>query len=287
MGLNILFGLLGLTLLGIGGYVMTEVKKYQGVTEDSYDSIPIFIICLGLFVFLISFFGCFGALKKNSCMTMTYCVVLGILVICQIGAGIAGFVLKDDLINSLETELTKTMPQWAVVPESYNMLEYNDVIDFTVDVADGPKDDSIEYNVVADGWNLVQDGFKCCGVNSYEDWTNTTIMKSDADSGFMQFIKSRQNPAWNQTITPYPVPSACCKESDSLKTPCGYTYVKEDVNESIYTDGCLVTVDDWLDDNIAIIAGAAVGIAVVEIVGVLFGCYLIKSENGYNAYSYA
>lgn len=33
MGLNILFGLLGLTLLGIGGYVMTEVKKYQGVTE--------------------------------------------------------------------------------------------------------------------------------------------------------------------------------------------------------------------------------------------------------------
>ena len=41
---------------------------------------------------------------------MTYSVVLGILVVCQIGAGIAGFVMKDDLINSLETELKKTMP---------------------------------------------------------------------------------------------------------------------------------------------------------------------------------
>ena len=110
MGLNTLFGLLGLTLLGIGGYVMIEVKKYSGVTEGSYDGIPIFIICLGLFVFLIAFFGCFGAMKKSSCLTMTYSVVLLILVICQIGAGIAGFVLKSDLFNALEKELKKTMP---------------------------------------------------------------------------------------------------------------------------------------------------------------------------------
>ena len=41
-------------------------------------------------------------------------------------------------------------------------------------------------------------------------------------------------------------------------------------------------VDTWLEDNIAIIAGAAVGIAVVELFGVFFGCYLIKSENGYD-----
>ena len=72
----------------------------------------------------------------------------------------------------------------SVNETTFDMLELNDV-------AEGPKDDSIEYNVVADGWNLVQDGFKCCGINSYKDWTNTTIMKSDNDSGFMQFIKVR------------------------------------------------------------------------------------------------
>lgn len=109
--LNSLFGLLGLAMLGIGGYVMVEVKKYsvsqrkypsraivlfklQGVTEASYDAIPIFILCLGLFVFLLSFLGLFGACKENKCMGGTYAVVLSILVLCQISAGIAGFV-KD------------------------------------------------------------------------------------------------------------------------------------------------------------------------------------------------
>ena len=55
---------------------------------------------------------------------------------------------------------------------------------------EGPKDDTIEYNVVAEGWNLVQDGFKCCGINEYKDWTNTTIM-NDTNSGFIQFVKVR------------------------------------------------------------------------------------------------
>ena len=48
-------------------------------------------------------------MKQNSCLTMTYSVVLAILVICQIGAGIAGFVMKDQLFDTLETELSKTM----------------------------------------------------------------------------------------------------------------------------------------------------------------------------------
>jgi len=166
VGLNTLFGLLGLTLLGIGGYVMVEVKKYSGVTEGSYDSIPIFIICLGLFVFLIAFFGCFGAMKKNSCLTMTYSVVLLILVICQIGAGIAGFVLKDDLFDALEAELEKTMPKW------------NETKD---------KDGNPELSLEAQGWDLLHEGFSCCGINEYQDWTNTTIMGEESD--FIEFIK--------------------------------------------------------------------------------------------------
>ena len=43
-------------------------------------------------------------------------------------------------------------------------------------------------------------------------------------------------------------------------------------------------LNDWLSDNIAIIAGAAVGIAVVEMIGVLFSCYILKNgDNEYNS----
>ena len=73
-------------------------SSFQGVTESSYDAIPIFILCLGLFVFLLSFLGLFGACKENKCMNGTYAVVLSILVLCQISAGIAGFVKDRFLI---------------------------------------------------------------------------------------------------------------------------------------------------------------------------------------------
>ena len=43
-------------------------------------------------------------------------------------------------------------------------------------------------------------------------------------------------------------------------------------------------MNDWLSDNIAIIAGAAVGIAVVEMIGVIFSCYILKN-GGYDDYS--
>ena len=45
-------------------------------------------------MFLLSFLGLFGACKENKCMNYVYAVVLSILVLCQISAGIAGFV-KD------------------------------------------------------------------------------------------------------------------------------------------------------------------------------------------------
>jgi len=255
IGLNALFGLLGLTLLGIGGYVMVEVKKYAGVTEGSYDGIPIFIICLGLFVFLIAFFGCFGAMKQNSCLTMTYSVVLAILVICQIGAGIAGFVMKDQLFDTLETELSKTMKKW----------------DTTKD-----ENGNLVPNLEAEGWDLLHDSFKCCGVNTYQDWTNTTIMGEE--SNFSDYVTSN---GWDGKTPEYPTPSSCCIDKTE-EGNCGWTYTNPD--GTINEEGCVKTVDDWLENNISIIAGAAVGIAVVEIVGVLFGCYLIKSENGYNGY---
>lgn len=56
-------------------------------------------------------------------------------------------------------------------------------------------------------------------------------------------LQSRSDPKWDEQTTPYPVPSSCCSESDSLRTPCGYTYTNAD--EEIFTDGCLVTVPEF------------------------------------------
>ena len=94
----------------------------------------------------------------------------------------------------------------------------------------------------------------------------------------------------------YPVPDSSCK---NMTVNCGWTYPDAKRDTSIYTEGCAPKVrlsvicwlsiiffkmNDWLSDNIAIIAGAAVGIAVVEMIGVIFSCYIIKN-GGYDEYS--
>jgi len=266
--LNGIFGLLGLAMLGIGGYVMVEVKKYSGVTESSYDAIPIFILCLGLFVFLLSFLGLFGACKENKCMNGTYAVVLSILVLCQISAGIAGFVKKDAIDGLIEKEL------------------HNSMKDFGVDNVNVTKTgEEPEYNPVAAAWNVIQKEFKCSGTDGYEDWTNTTIM--GADSRFSQYLDSvgyKKGEVVPGKCDPsacpaYPVPDSSCQKQ---AVNCGWTYA--DVDKDIYKEGCADKLNDWLSDNIAIIAGAAVGIAVVEMIGVIFSCYILKN-GGYDDYS--
>jgi len=250
-------------MLGVGGYVMVEVKKYSGVTEASYDAIPIFILCLGLFVFLLSFLGLFGACKENKCMNYVYAVVLSILVLCQISAGIAGFVKKDAIDSLIERELHNSMKDFGV--DNINITKTGE---------------EPEYNVVAAAWNVIQTEFECCGTDGYKDWTNTTIMGTD--SKFQQYLdsvgykKSEVVPGkCDPTACPqYPVPDSSCKNET---VNCGWTYADADLDKAIYTEGCSTKLNDWLSDNIAIIAGAAVGIAVVEMIGVIFSCYIIKN----------
>lgn len=267
--LNGIFGMLGLAMLGIGGYVMVEVKKYSGVTEDSYDAIPIFILCLGLFVFLLSFLGFFGAWKENTCMNGTYAVILSVLVLCQISAGIAGFVKKDAIDSLIERELHNSMKDFGV--DNVNVTKTGEVP---------------EYNAVAAAWNIIQKEFECSGTDGYHDWTNTTIMGDD--SRFSQYLdsvgykKSEVVPGkCDPTACPvHPVPDSSCQEE---AVNCGWTYSNEDTD--IYKEGCSEKLNDWLSDNIAIIAGAAVGIAVVEMIGVLFSCYIIKNGGFVDNYS--
>ena len=225
---------------------MVEVKKYAGVTEGSYDGIPIFIICLGLFVFLIAFFGCFGAMKQNSCLTMTYSVVLAILVICQIGAGIAGFVMKDQLFDTLETELSKTM---KVVNVCFILMSsfYSQKWDTTKD-----ENGNLVPNLEAEGWDLLHDSFKCCGVNTYQDWTNTTIMGDESNFSdyvtvscefiFVLTYKTFQANGWDGKTPEYPTPSSCCVNGDKDGNPsCGWTYT--DPDGTINEEGCVKTVN--------------------------------------------
>jgi len=104
-----------------------------------------------------------------------------------------------------------------------------------------------EHGGVTDTWDFVQQELKCCGVETYTDW-------GKVQGG------------------PQGVPDSCCKHKTEN---CGNMDMETGFNIStIYTDGCLVVVEEKFVSNIGLVAAAVVGLALVEVLGIIMSCYL-------------
>jgi len=247
--INVLFGILGIGMLGIGGYVFHVVADYETVSGDSFMSVPIFLLCLGAFTFLLSLAGCVGATKHSKCMTWTYIIVMILLVVLEISASIAGYVKKDDVSKVLVNIAEDSMNNW-------------------------------NNTVVQSTWDQVQSNFQCCGVESYNDWSNQTMTNNS-------FVNWAKNKGWAPDgaaplNTKYPVPDSCCVD---FEANCGLSYNFLDVENALLppgsNKGCSDGLKDWVTSNIGIVAGIAAGFAVIEIFAIIFSLYLVCSDNGY------
>jgi CD63 antigen len=140
---NFIFAITGMALIGIGAYVKIQAEHYLDFVGTGYVNTPIFIIIVGVVIFVIAFFGCWGACTQNPCMIYTYAVILCVILIAEVAAGIAAFVLKNDLRTEVEKNMKAAM-------ENYGG-----------DDAGG----------VTGTWDAVQRDLKCCGVRNMTDWT--------------------------------------------------------------------------------------------------------------------
>lgn len=89
-------------------------------------------------------------------------------------------------------------------------------------------------------WDRAQEEFQCCGVNNYTDWGNT-------------------------------VPASCCvpKGSDDC--------VNAPTKDNVYPNSCIDAFVKWIEDNIYIIGGVGIGLAFVQVIGMIIACCLGKS----------
>ncbi|XP_067880769.1 CD63 antigen [Heterodontus francisci] len=107
------------------------------------------------------------------------------------------------------------------------------------------------YNQSANAVNInnLQKQFHCCGSKQFSDW-------------FEQFTTQR-------------VPDSCCRKP---VPGCG----RNTTIANIYHEGCVNVINDWLKDNIVIVAGVALGIALFQLLGIIFACVLMKGiRSGY------
>ena len=102
---------------------------------------------------------------------------------------------------------------------------------------------AVGFEGVTTTWDLVQNEFSCCGVQNYGDWKNVNQF---ADGG---------------------VPDSCCYYYES----CGKGPVD---TTKIFTLGCFSLFSDEFKSNFTIIGAIALGIAVGEMIAIVFACCL-------------
>eukprot|EP00095_Tigriopus_kingsejongensis_P004648 maker-scaffold29_size597861-snap-gene-3.10 protein:Tk04648 transcript:maker-scaffold29_size597861-snap-gene-3.10-mRNA-1 annotation:"cd63 antigen" len=109
-------------------------------------------------------------------------------------------------------------------------------------------DPESQFAGVSETWNIIQTDFQCCGVTVYTDWKNATFSQQSN------------------------VPDSCCK----LNTEnCGRGILDGTGDVStINQAGCLKLLESFVEDNITSVGGAAIGIVILQILGVLVACML-------------
>ncbi|XP_008837215.1 CD63 antigen [Nannospalax galili] len=208
-------------LIAIG--VAVQVVLNQTITHEATPGslLPVVIIAVGAFLFLVAFVGCCGAYKENYCLMTTFAIFLSLIMLVEVAVAIAGYVFRDKVKSEFNKDFRQQMQNY------------------------------LKDNKTAPILDKLQKKFQCCGATNYTDWENVPGMTKDR------------------------VPDSCCV---NITEGCGTDFKKP----MIHTQGCLEKIGIWVRQNILLVAAASLGIAFVEVLGIIFACCLLKSiRSGY------
>lgn len=104
---------------------------------------------------------------------------------------------------------------------------------------------------ITKSWDVAQVDFQCCGVHNYTEWADVLAVNE--------------------------VPDSCCREGHQDEG-CGKNIDKATANDKIYADkGCLNGFEQWVEENIYMVGGVGIGLAFVQVFGILIACCLASS----------
>ncbi|CAG9118587.1 hypothetical protein JYU34_019517 [Plutella xylostella] len=243
--LNFIFWLFGGLLIGVGLYAFIDKWQATGLIklDTVYDvmlNISLLIAILGGVVFIVSFAGCVGALRENTCLLKFYSLCLLILFLVEMGAAVCGFVFPRSLHGLLELSFTeRVVHKYRDDPDLQNFIDF------------------------------AQSDFHCCGLTSdgYMDWSKNEYFNCSSPS------VERCGVPFSCCI------NATDISSGLVNIMCGYgvqNYPVAEASKRIWTSGCIEIVRSWAERNLYTIASVALGVALSQ----LFVIYLAKTLEG-------
>ncbi|KAL3842440.1 hypothetical protein ACJMK2_020456 [Sinanodonta woodiana] len=246
---NFLFWICGGVCIGIGLWAVLDpdIESYLrqlaniNIPLDSIMVAAYILIAVGSFMFFVGFCGCCGAIRESACMLGVYIACMAVVICGELSAGIYVAVEKGNLEGLLRKQLLGEV-------KNYTKLSNRTTI-------------SLDF---------LQARFECCGADSFKDYLS--------------------NPYFYNSTKNISVPDSCCRDKGTKVTPpepinstACQIEARLQLNNTIElrTKGCFPILTNWLDANSAILIGVVVGIAVIEILGLIFAVCLCRNRTIY------
>ncbi|XP_025090071.1 tetraspanin-18-like isoform X2 [Pomacea canaliculata] len=251
---NFLFFVMGGVGIGLGIYALVDRNNMAALTKiDSSGKFKDFngvgllqegaiaLIVGGVFLFIIGFAGCCGAVKEIKCLLGVYIAIVLLIVIAEIVAASLAIAFKGKVEVELKQALKDGIRQYY----------------------DGQLNSS---NAFSRAFDFAQVEFDCCGVDNYTDfyisaWRNKTdhnilVPFTCCELKDKNAFLDGNKPELKNEKCPVTHPS---KSNPNTDTPC------------------FPAIKDWVMRHANIIIGIGFGIVAIEIIAIVFACCLYRN----------
>lgn len=248
--INFIFWLTGLTVLAIAVWMLVDPTFYMNVAqnESSYNTGLYVLLAAGSLVFIVGLFGCCGAYKESQCMLVTFFCLLLIIVVGEIAGGTWAWSHSDQLEEMVRESVKKTVQN-----------EYGKIDSRTIT------------------FDAIQRGLECCGANGPSDWSGSVYNTGD---------RKMIDLAVSSVLQVYNIPPSCCRE-EGIKCDEGRKIgLAASVSRIVYSEGCVDKVISVLHSYVKVVGGVIIGLAVVQLLGLIFSlilCCAVRAIDRYKA----
>lgn len=219
---NFVFWCSGGVFLGVGLYILLNNHNFISLLGSTMFPLTTYLLlAIGGLVILIGCLGCIGACQENKCCLFTYSLFLLLIFLLEAVTGVLAY-MYDGVIRE---ELTRNLNQTMM--ENYN---YDSTITRAIDD--------------------MQNEFKCCGSESFEDWGHCKWFKGNTTGGRK-------------------TPDSCCKSP-------GEFCAQRDHPSNIDYIGCSRRLEQFVKESVILIGGIALGLCGIQLFGIIFSCCLIR-----------
>ncbi|XP_069578524.1 tetraspanin-33 isoform X2 [Brachyistius frenatus] len=218
------FWVVSSVIIAVGSYA--KIAKEKDVVDTLTIDPALLLIVVGSMMFLITFLGCFGALRNATCLLKTFLAILAVVLLLQVAAAVVGHVFTDTVMERTETLMMKAVVRY--------------------------RDDRDLENAI----DFIQKKFQCCGVQSYEDWTHNVYFQCEDTNPSLEACGvpfSCCLHLQNQTV----LNTMCGYGMQQLE--------ENRAGRDVFTAGCLEKIVRWAKNNLLLVAGLTGGLLLLEV----------------------